>query len=269
MNMISDLQLGLRLAFKARFLLIGFWLLFGLVVVVFLAAQFSGRQPTTVAMDIGISLIRLLLPIIGILLAQELFSKEFERRFYLTSISYPRPRYSLLLGRFAAIYGLTMALLIAMALVLAIALMVIDQGYAQSRAVSLAAPYLITIGFIAIDVLVLCALATLLAVFASTPSFVLIGTFGFMLIARSYSGIIALLQRDSYLVGNPEQYQSSLKTLSYIIPDLGALDVRMIALYDSMSFIPPDWLLLIVSSLLYTAALLALSLWLLQKRHFN
>ena len=40
--------------------------------VVLTEAQFSGRQPVTLALDVGLSLIRVTLPILGILLLQEL-----------------------------------------------------------------------------------------------------------------------------------------------------------------------------------------------------
>ena len=266
---IADLKLAAQLAIRARFLLIGFWFLFAIGIIVLMAAQFSGRQPSTVALDMGLSSIRLALPVMLALLMQELFSKEFERRYYLSSLSYPRPRYALLLGRFIAAYGLIIAMLVAMGILLAVLLHVIGLGYAQATPVSLGLPYTTTMLFIAVDLLVIAAIATLLAVFATTPGFVLIGTLGFMLIARSYSAIIDLLQRDSYVVGNPEMYQQSLGLLGYVLPDLGALDVRMIALYDNMGFLPADWPVLVATAILYSSLLLGISLWLFNKRRFN
>ncbi len=123
--------------------------------------------------------------------------------------------------------------------------------------------------FMSLDLLVLCAVALLLAVVASTPSFVLVGTFGFMLIARSYSAIIELLLRETYVVDNPEGYRASLGMLGYLLPDLGRLDVRMVALYGYWDFIPGDWFVLLVSSLIYICALLCLSVWLLERKLFS
>jgi hypothetical protein len=144
----------------------------------------------------------------------------------------------------------------------------IGQGYAQSTPVALDMNYLITIGFIGLDLLVLTAVATLLAVVASTPSFVLIGTFGFMLIARSFGAIVELLTRDASVIGDAESYRSSVNLLSYLLPDLGALDVRMITLYGKLELLPADWTWLVLSSLAYTVGLLALAVWALQRKRF-
>ena len=126
----------------------------------------------------------------------------------------------------------------------------------------------ITTLFISLDLLVLLSLACLLAVAASTPSFVLIGTLGFMLIARSYSTVLALLTGNFIVVEHQEAYHSGLGVLGYLLPDLGALDVRMIALYNRMEFLPADWPLLTASALLYALGFLALSLWLFKRKQF-
>ena len=233
-----------------------------------LSAQFSGRQPATVAMDIGLSVIRLLLPLILVLLTQEVLSREADRRYFLNTLSYPHPRHALLLGRALAVAALTLGLLAVMACALATLVWLTGQGYAQSTPVALGKNYLITIGFIGLDLLVLTAVATLLAVVATTPSFVLIGTFGFMLVARSFGAIVDLLTRDASVIGDAESYRSGVNLLSYLLPDLGALDVRMIALYGKLELLPADWPWLVLSSLAYTVGLLALAVWALQRKRF-
>ncbi|MNF93986.1 hypothetical protein D3C84_766810 [compost metagenome] len=128
--------------------------------------------------------------------------------------------------------------------------------------------YLVSIAFVGVDLLLLTALACLLAVVASTPSFVLIGTFGFMLVARSFAAIVELLNRDASVVGDAESYRAGVGLLGYLLPDLGALDVRMVALYGSMDFLPTDWPWLLLSSLAYVVGLLALAVWALQRKRF-
>ena len=140
--------------------------------------------------------------------------------------------------------------------------------YPQATPVAMGQPYLIVIAFMALDLLVLAALATLLAVVASTPSFVLIGTFGFMLVARSYGAIVDLLSRDAGLVSNAEGYRASLGVLGYLLPDLGALDLRMLALYGKPEFLPADWPWLLLSNFGYAFSLLALAVWALQRKRF-
>lgn len=266
--MLCDFVIALRLALKAKFA----WMSVGVLVVpalaMVLSAYFSGRQPTTVALDVGFSTIRLLLPLLIVLLAQELFSREFDKRYYLNSLTYPRARHRLLLGRFAALLVILLGVLLGVALLQVVLARQIGGGYPQATPVALGQPYLIAIAFLALDLLVLAAVATLLAVVASVPSFVLIGTFGFMLVARSYGAIVELLGRQAGLVGDTEGYRAGLGVLGYLLPDLGALDVRMLALYGKPEFLPPDWSWLVLSNLAYAVALLALAVWALQRKRF-
>jgi len=266
--LLSNSLTGFRLAFRARF----GWLVVGsllvLAIAVFLSSQFSGRQPATVALDIGLSVIRLLLPLVLVLMTQELLSREFDRRYYLNTLSYPDPRHGLLLCRFIAVSTLTLGLLLVLAGALVLLVWLVGQGYAQATPVALDHHYLITISFIGLDLLVLTAVATLLAIVASTSSFVLIGTFGFMLVARSFGAIVELLTRNAGVVSDAESYRSGVGLLSYLLPDLGALDVRMITLYSKMELLPTDWPWLVLSSLTYTAGLLALAVWALQRKRF-
>lgn len=145
----------------------------------------------------------------------------------------------------------------------------VANSYTQATPPSLGLPYVVTIAFIALDLLVVLAIGTLIAITTTTPSFVLIGTLGFTLAARSYSAIVALLTRDSTLVGDTDTYQSSLSLLGYLLPDLAALDVRMISLYSDWQFLPDDWPLRVISSLAYAAALFALSVWALNRKKLS
>ncbi|WP_236715554.1 hypothetical protein [Pseudomonas sp. BMS12] len=269
MSCFPDFLVGIRLAQRARYLFLTGCSVSVLALAVLLAAEFSARQPATVAMDVGLSVMRLLLPLVLVLMVQELLSREFDRRYFLSSLTYPRARKNLLIGRLLAVVVLVVGLLVAMALVLALLVEGVAQGYAQGTPVSLDYRYLITVGFVGADLLVLTALACLLAVVASTPSFVLIGTFGFMLVARSFAAIIALLGRDSWLVDNAQGYRSSLGVLGYLLPDLGALDVRMVALYGQMQFLPADWPGLLLSCLMYAVVLVAIAIWALQRKRFS
>lgn len=265
---LSDFLIGLRLALRARYLWIAACSLLVLGLATVLASMFSGRQPATVALDVGLSVLRLLLPLVLVLMTQELLSREFDRRYFLNSLTYPRPRHGLLFGRFFAVVTLTLILLLCMTLLLGVVVSWVGQDYAQATPVALGMPYLVVIGFIMLDLLVLAAVACLLAVVASTPSFVLIGTFGFMLVARSFAAIIALLTRDAWVVGDAESYRAGVGLLGYLLPDLGALDVRMLALYGQMDFLPADWPWLVLSSLAYVAGLLGLTVWALQRKRF-
>lgn len=233
-----------------------------------LSAHFGGRQPAAVAMDVGFSVVRLLLPLMIVVSVQELFSREFERRYYLLSLSYPSGRSVFILGRFAALLLMLLALLLLLSLLQILLVDLIARLYPQATPVAMGQHYMTVILFLTLDLFVLAALATLLAIVSSTPSFVLLGTFGFMLVARSYGAIVELLGREAGLVSNTEGYRASLGILGYLLPDLGALDVRMVALYGKMDFLPADWLWLLLSNLAYALALLALATWALQRKRF-
>lgn len=268
MLLLIEYSTGLRICLRARYfsLALGIALLLGSSII--LSSEFSTRQPATIALDTGLSVLRLALPLLAVLLLQELLSREFDRKLYLSSLTYPRPRHHFLLGRVAAIAALLLGLLVILAAVLAGLTAWIGQDYAQATPPDLGLPYLVTIAFIALDLLVVLAIGTLIAVATTTPSFVLIGTLGFMLVARSYSAIVALLTRDTTLVTNADSYQSSLSLLGYLLPDLGALDVRMISLYGQWQFLPEDWALRVLATLAYAAALLALAVWTLNRKRF-
>lgn len=265
----SSLSSGIHLASRAYFGWLAVGSLITLALATLLCAQFSGRQPATVALDVGLSAIRLLLPLVLVFLTQELVSREFDRRYFLNTLSYPHPRYSLLLGRFIAASALTFALLLVHACALALLVWLIGQGYAQATPVALGQHYLVTIGFISLDLLVLTAAATLLAVVASTPSFVLIGTFGFMLVARSFGAIVELLTHNTGIVSDADGYRSGIGILRYLLPDLGALDVRMVALYGKLELLPADWPWLVLSSVTYMVGLLSLAVWSLNRKRFT
>lgn len=268
MSTFRHFLLALRLALKAKFI----WMAFGILLVVALAtllsAYFGGRQPVTVALDVSFSTARLLVPLLIVLLVQDLFSREFDKRYYLNSLTYPRGRSSFLLARFFALLALLLVLLLTFGLLQISLVQLISGIYPQSTQVAMGQPLLIVMAFLFLDLLVLAALAIFLAVVASTPSFVLIGTFGFMLVARSYGAIVEMLSRDFGLVGSVESYRSGIGLLGYLLPDLGALDMRMLALYGKPEFLSADWPWLVLSGFGYAVALLALAVWALQRKRF-
>lgn len=268
MAIFRDFLTSLHLALKAKFAWMAACIVLVVALATLLSSYFGGRQPATVALDVGLSTIRLLLPLLIVLLVQELLSREFEKRYFLNSLTYPRARYCLLLGRFTALLALVLLMLLALGLLQIGLVHFIGIAYSQATPVAMSQYYLIVIAFLTLDLLVLAALATLLAVVASTPSFVLIGTFGFMLVARSYGAIIELLGRQAGLVSDTEGYRASLGVLGYMLPDLGALDLRMLALYGKPEFLPAAWPWIILSNLAYAVALLALAVWALQRKRF-
>lgn len=271
-SLSSEVKISFRLIFRAGFGLLAFWLLAAMAVVVLVAAEFSARQPATVALDVGISFIRLALPVLVVLLVQELVAKEFDRKLYLTSLTYPRARTRWLIGRIVAVALLLFFLLAVMGGLLAGLVSHVSGTYSQGTSISLKFPYLVTLLFLAVDLFLALAIASFFAVTTTTPSFVLIGTLGSVLIARTYMPIIQLLQDADYLVkkiADPKLYKESLSALNFVLPDLGTLDVRMIALYNKMAFLPGHWAMLVGGVLAYAVALISLAAWRMNARQFS
>lgn len=266
------LMAALRIAIKAKIHITMSYFVVAMVIIVLLVVEFSARQLATVSLDVGISLIKLSLPLIAVFLAQELFSRELDKKLHLTSLTFPSSRATWFFSRLMAILLICLVLLVMMAAILAVLTMYIGNSYQQATPVGLGLPYLATISFAAVDLLVVVVVASFIAISTQTPSFVLIGTLGFTLIARSYASIISLLESNPYAIAeyaDPKMYQDSLSLIAFIIPDLGRLDIRMTALYNAMNFMPADWPMLLLATLVYTLAIAALSVWILNRREFH
>src|SRR5262245_9714094 len=73
-----------------------------MVGVAYLAAAFSPRQPQTVALDVGLSGIRISLVLFALFWTDQLVGREIGAKGILLTLSYPVPRSHYLLSRFAA-----------------------------------------------------------------------------------------------------------------------------------------------------------------------
>jgi ABC-type transport system involved in multi-copper enzyme maturation permease subunit len=265
---VPNLLLALRLMHRARLSVVVVALAVTLVLVAWLAGQFSPRQPATVALDVGISFIRLALPVLVLLQIQDLVAREVERRLILTSLSSPSTRADFLLGRYVAVLCVAFVILVLLSALLALVVAWTGKAYPQSTAVGLGWPYLVNNFLIWMDVAVVGAFGLVLAAVATTPNFVLLGGLGFMVISRSASTIVHLLTLERDLVRGAELYQQGLQWVQWLIPDLAALDVRPIVLYDKMELLTASPIALLAMPLGYVVALLILACARFAKRQF-
>lgn len=257
-----------RVLLRGRYLYFALASLGFMVAAALMAATFSGRQPATVALDVGISVFRFGIPIFVAVLAQGLVTDEFERRYYLSSMTYPHSRTAWLMGRYVTIVLAAATVLLIHALVLHELVAYVGRGYDQATKVAIGAPYWLVIAFAYIDLLVIASFALLLAVFARSPGFVIFGTLGFLLIARSYSSIYFLLDGSSGLVRHEATYKAGLGTLRYLFPNLGELDIRAVSLYGRMDFLPIIWPQHLAGCILYAIAVVGLAVWLIRRKQF-
>lgn len=269
MPFFIDIIYGVRLALRARYLAFLLVAVCSLAISVILAGQFSGRQPLTVALDTGFSVIRFFLPFLTVFMTLELISKDFDRRYYLYAFSCSRSRSAYLFGRFISVVFLVFAALLVLAAFLFLVVSLFQTEYSQATPVSFGGFYLVAISFLMIEVLVVASFCTLLAVYSSSQGFILIGAFGFLLVSRSFSAVVKLLEGDTTLVVDAVSYTANVGALSYLLPDLGGIDVRMISLYGSWEFLPGNYIWLLASNLFYVGVCLFLAVAVLKRKHFS
>jgi Cu-processing system permease protein len=260
---------AMRLLRKSKFYFLGGGALLILLVASILSAYFGGRQPGIVSLDVGISLFKVIVPFLLVFLVQDLIFNEVDRRYYLVSITYPMARLMLLVGRCVAIFMYLIVLFFSFVLLQLFIVWLVGLMYPQYVAFQVGWGYFSFLIFMLFDFLVIFSVAVFLGVSASTSSFVLVGTLGFMIVARSYGVIVDLISRESGLVKNADGYKDGLGMLSYFFPDLGGLDVRGLALYNRVEFLPSDWVYLIAACLLYTVALFVAAMLFLKNKKFS
>lgn len=236
-----------------------------------LAAEFSGRQPETVALDVGISLIRLFGVLLVLFWVTELLGKDMERRTVYFVLAYPFPRSVYLLSRFMAIAGLAAAAVAGLGLFTLLSWwLVASSGYAQANPVHLSGGALpLTLALTWLDLTVVGAFTLLVAALSTTPMLAFFVGLAFAVSARSLGPILAYLATDDPGAQKlAVTYQPLLEAIHWIIPDLSRLDVRSTVLYGLW----PDTATLFWSGLhvvLYGIIALALAMLAFQRREFS
>lgn len=265
----ANLLLALRLIIRSRALVVAAIVGAILFCIAWLAGQFSPRQPSTVALDVGLSYIRLAVPIIALLQIQDLVARDVERRLVLTSLTYPHPRTAFLLGRFAAVVLVALANTLFFCGLLALAVTWVGHLFAQTTVPSLGFPFLLTSILIWLDALVVIGFGLLLATVSTTPHLVFLGGIGFMIIARSASTIIQLLEAEKNIVRGAEWYHQGLQWVQWIVPDLASLDVRAITLYGKMELLAQNPWALALMPISYAVVLMIVSSAIFSRRRFD
>lgn len=269
MSFFPGFYSGVLISVRARYFLFFGISLLVVFVSAFLSSMFSGRQPATIALDVGFSVMRLALPLIIVLLVQELFCREFDRKYFMSSLAVPLARSRFLISRVFSIVFLVLLLLLCMSFVLSFSVGVIDSGYVQATKVSLGRNFWLAVSFIYVECLVFIMLAVFLSIVSTSQAFVFLGVFSFMLVGRSYVSVIRLLNGDASLVADSDSYIFGLELLAYFIPDLSSLDVRAIALYGDMKFLSAGWFFSLSASCFYMFFLLLVALRSFQKKRFQ
>ncbi|GAB3268481.1 ABC transporter permease [Chitinimonas naiadis] len=234
-----------------------------------LASGFSGRHPQTVALDVGISGVRIITVLLALFWVQELLTKEIDRRTVFIALSYPKHRAAYLLGRYLGIAVLLATAVCILGLAVYGLVMVSSGGYQQAFAVHFGSAFTLTLLYVWLDALVICAFATMMSSLATTALMPLVCGAAFAFAARSYGQVLAfLMDKHSEGADIAHIYVPLIDFIGWLLPDLGRLDIRDAALYgqypaqDVLIWAP-------LGATAYLAVMLALACLLFQRREFN
>ncbi|MDK2123222.1 ABC transporter permease [Parachitinimonas caeni] len=233
-----------------------------------LAATFSGRQPSTVAMDVGLSSMRFVSVLMTLFWCQELIGKEIERKTVFFALTYPIGRSAYIIGRYLGILLLTLVATMLLGVMLLITIkLATPQGYQQSTPIDLTQlPLVLAFNFL--DLAVVAAFSTLIASISTTPMLPLAMGAAFSIAARSLGPTIEFLRRKGDMAADIAPiFDPILSATLWIMPDLSRMDIRVAALYsqnlDSLSM-----LLSAAMCFAYIIIMMALATWQFNRREF-
>lgn len=199
----------------------------------YLAAAFSLRQPMVVALDVGISGLRIGLLFFALMLVQETIAKDFENKTIIFALSYPRKRSHYLTGRLLGVLTLLVIGIAIFTIGLALMASVADWGYADSSRPVLGWKYLLVIFGVFLELTAVTVFSVLLNLFSRTPFLPAILAFAFDIVARGIGSSLSLLKDSG--ISSIEMQQKLVpvfEKILYFLPDLNGLDYRHYVLYD-------------------------------------
>jgi ABC-type transport system involved in multi-copper enzyme maturation permease subunit len=234
--------------------------------VAYLAASFSPRQPSTVALDIGYSGLRISLVLFVITLVQELVSKEIDRRTVILSFSYPVPRTAYVIGRYFGVVSLTALAALLLALLLLLVALAAGWSYASDFGMLLGFPFWLAIFGLWLDACVVGAFVMCIASLSTVASLPLILGLVFAVAGKSLGAVSDYLQRgadgDEVLV---TRFSGFVDVIFWVLPDLSRLDWRVWPMYGS-ALDPGSMILAVLMAIAYVSAMIALSVVILSRR---
>lgn len=222
---------ALRSGFRSRAVLLILTLGTLLVGVAYLAASFSPRQPKTVTLDVGFSVMRFSLVLFALFWVQELVGREVERRTVLYALSYPVSRDAYVVGRFAGVVTLLAVAAALLGMLLWVAVALSGGQYVQQHPVQLGA-YWLTVGGFWLDAAVVAAFALLISTISTVQMLpVALGAM-FAVAGKSLGAVLDYLAHgadgDANIMG---RFGPLMEVIQWILPDLSRLDWRVWPMY--------------------------------------
>jgi ABC-type transport system involved in multi-copper enzyme maturation permease subunit len=236
--------------------------------VAYLSSAFSPRQPKTVALDVGLSGIRISLVLFALFWIQELIGREIDRRTVLFALTYPVARGHYVIGRYLGVLGLLALAAVLLGALLWVVVQYTGTGYDQGFGVRTGAPYWLTVAGLWVDAAVVAAFALWIATLSTVPMLPLALGLAFAVGGKSLGAVVEYLAQGAD--GDPElmRFAPIVNVIQWVLPDLSRLDWRAWPMYG----LPPDATALGLSLILaasYAALLVALAVITFARREFQ
>ncbi|MBV1774383.1 hypothetical protein KSF73_01515 [Burkholderiaceae bacterium DAT-1] len=216
-----------------------------LIGIAWVSGNFATRAPQTVGFDVGFSLIRIVMVLLGLFWVQELFAKDLERKTAIFALAYPVARWKFLVGRLIAITLLCWITISVLAILLLFTVKQILPDYQQAFPLHLGHDYLLPFAGLYLDMLVIIACGILISTLSETPFLPFFTGIIFAFSARGLGAALAYLQTGNF---SPDQLGPKMapviKAMSWVLPDLGRLDWRQIVSYGTW----PDTSIMLLGS---------------------
>lgn len=262
--LLSAWRAGLRSRSVQAILILGI-VLMG---VAYLSSAFSPRQPKTVALDVGLSGIRISLVLFALFWIQELIGREIDRRTVLFALTYPVARSQYVIGRYLGVLGLLALAAVLLGALLWIVVQYTGLGYDQGFSIGAGGPYWITVAGLWVDAAVVAAFALWIATLSTVPMLPLALGLAFAIGGKSLGAVVEYLAKGAD--GDPElmRFAPIVNVIQWVLPDLSRLDWRAWPMYG----LPPDGTALGLSLVLaasYAALLVALAVITFARREFQ
>ena len=262
--MLSAGRAGLRSRSIQAILILGALL----VGVAYLSASFSPRQPQTVALDVGLSGLRITLVLFSLFWVQELVAREIERRTVLFALTYPVARGHYIIGRYLGVLGLIALAALLLGMLLWLVVLMLGKGYAQGFPVVLGAPFWLTVAGLWADAAVVTAFALWVASFSTVPMLPLALGLVFAVGGKSLGAVAEYLAKGADGDLELMRFAPIIDAIQWVLPDLSRLDWRNWPMYG----LAPDGQaagLGLIMAAGYAALLLTLAVMTFTRRDFE
>lgn len=262
--LLSAWRAGLRSRSVQAILVLGI-VLMG---VAYLSSAFSPRQPKTVALDVGLSGIRISLVLFALFWIQELIGREIDRRTVLFALTYPVARGHYVVGRYLGVLGLLALAAAMLGILLWIVVQYTGLGYEQGFGIKGGFPYWTTIAGLWVDAAVVAAFALWIATLSTVPMLPLALGLAFAIGGKSLGAVVEYLAKGADGDAELMRFAPIINVIQWVLPDLSRLDWRAWPMYG----LPPDGQALGLSLILaasYAALLLSLAVITFTRREFQ